>query len=188
MTHEEQNIEVISITSDEDDEYEEQEKLQPVTASKPKSQNYFLNEYEYGDGPDFSKRVNQDKVRPPKQQQQRQEVHERIRRNDVVYVLDDREEERFLIRPIRELCKIIIFGPDMNDDRPIEFPHDTLIELEEHLKTSLRNVSPAAETNVWRFAISQLILIKLAYAGTIKVSRVSPISSDNLLLNLFRYS
>lgn len=88
--------------------------------------------------------------------------------DDVVYVPDDNEEQIYLLEPIRNISRKILFGDDLIG--PTEFPYNLLLEFELHLSNSLKNLSYQTELNVWKCALHQLACIKCVYEKIINVS------------------
>lgn len=93
-------------------------------------------------------------------------------RDDVVYVPDDSEEEKFLIGPIRKKASAIIFGSRLN--APIEFPYEMLADIDSHVEKSLKNVSVTTEKNIWECILEQLSIMRIAYSQHIDVCIVLP--------------
>lgn len=87
----------------------------------------------------------------------------------VVYVPDDNEEENLLIGPIRRISRQILFRDQLSGPSA-EVPYKLLLELEEHLATSLKNVSFTTETNVWKSTLDQMCSIKIVYDQITNVS------------------
>lgn len=80
---------------------------------------------------------------------------------DVVYVPDDHEEEDLLIKPIQQICHAIKFGTSLKP--PTEFPYDLLKKMEDHLASSLRNLSFPSETQIWSYVLDELMLIRFVF-------------------------
>lgn len=92
-------------------------------------------------------------------------------RDDVVYVPDDSEEEKFLIGPIRKKASAIIFGSRLN--APIEFPYEILTDIDSHVEKSLKNVSGTTEKSIWECILEQLSIMRIAYSQHIDVCSIS---------------
>lgn len=81
--------------------------------------------------------------------------------NEVVVVLDDEEINNLIIGPIQRISRQILFsGLELSP----EFPHELLIELEQHLTENLRRVLVEGEANVWNITLEQLAIVKMAYS------------------------
>lgn len=97
-----------------------------------------------------------------------QELQVSIPRNeDIVYVPDDNEEEDLLIGPIRRIFHQILFGK--NIFAPLEFSYESLTEIENHLSSSLKNVSFTTEKNVWDCVLDGLSVMPMTFKHQIDV-------------------
>lgn len=90
--------------------------------------------------------------------------------NDIINVPDEEEEEELLIDPIRQICRQILFSPNIFDScPPSEFSYNLLMDMQKHLENNLRNASFETETKVWNCVIDELMIIQLAYKHLIDV-------------------
>lgn len=159
--------------SDDDEREEEAAKSLKTATNKMRNLGFHYNVYENSYYVPESARIQLELLQKQKEQEQAQQLRQQQAKDApkevVVYVPDDGEEEVLLIGPIRKFARQILFG-DKLCAPPTEFPYSILLELEQHLAKSLRNVSFTTETSVWNCTIEQLSCIKIAYSGLIDVS------------------
>lgn len=172
------DADVVCISDDDEQREEDTSKSLKTATDKMRNLGFHYNVYENSYYVPESARIQLELLQKQKEQQQRQQQRQQrqqqqqikdVPKEVVVYVPDDGEEEVLLIGPIRKYARQILFGDKLSAP-PTEFPYSILLQLEQHLAKSLRNVSPTTETNVWNCTIEQLSCIKIAYSGLIDVS------------------
>lgn len=170
------DADVVCISDDDEQrEADETSKSLKTATNKMRNLGFHYNVYENSYYVPESARIQLELLQKQKEQQQQQQQRQQQQqikespKEVVVYVPDDGEEEVLLIGPIRKFARQILFG-DKLCAPPTEFPYSILLQLEQHLAKSLRNVSFTTETSVWDCTIEQLSCIKIAYSGLIDVS------------------
>lgn len=170
------DADVVCISDDDEQREEETSKSLKTATNKMRNLGFHYNVYENSYYVPESARIQLELLQKQKEQQQQQQQRQQqqqqtkdVPKEVVVYVPDDGEEEVLLIGPIRKFARQILFG-DKLCSPPTEFPYSILLQLEQHLAKSLRNVSSTTETSVWNYTIEQLSCFKIAYCGLIDVS------------------
>lgn len=164
------DAEVVYISDD--DEGKDGPSSKATNKSRPKQNAHHYNVYENFEYVPPSVQAQLEYDSKKNKQERLQKLQEEISKGEeVVYVPDDTEEEDLLIGPVRKISHEIIFGTNLHP--PIEFPYHLLKELEQHLTTSMINVSFTTEKNVWDNVLDQLALMRIAYKDFIDVC-ISP--------------
>lgn len=141
----------------------------PSTGPIPRRYGNHFNVYENSGyiAPSVQAQLKNSGANKPKQNQLEPLLQEDNAKDDVVYVLDDTEEEDHLIEPIRQFSYEIIFGNGLR--LPDEFDYEKLKLLEKHLENKLKNVSFSTEKNIWNCALEQLAVMRTAYGDRLDV-------------------